>query len=55
MGRGADAERICEMMRERGREAEHRVLALKHLQSLKREHGEGGDELLIIGKRKERR
>jgi len=51
MGKGADAEAIQTMITDRGREAEMRTLDHEHLKSLKKEHGEGGDELLIVGKR----
>lgn len=51
MGKGADPDRIVEMMTERGWEAGHQSLDLKHLASLKKEHDEDGDELLIVGRK----
>lgn len=51
MGTNADPERIVEMLTATGREASHRTLDLKHMTALKSEHGEGGDELLIVGKK----
>jgi adenine-specific DNA-methyltransferase len=51
MGKGADVDAIREMIRERGREPQVKALAHRHLEALKKEHGEGGDELLIVAKR----
>lgn len=52
MGRGADPERIAEMMRERGREATWRSLEHRHLQALKKPTEVEGDELLLTGSKK---
>lgn len=51
MGKGADPERISEMLKERGREPSYRTLDLRHLQSLKTSSDPEGDELLIVGTR----
>lgn len=51
MGTGAEPDRIMEMMSERSREPVSRSLDHQHMAALKTEHAEGGDELLITGRR----
>lgn len=50
MGKGADGDRIADMITDRGRTATVKNLAHEHLSALKSEHGEGGDELLVVGR-----
>lgn len=51
MGKGADPDRMVEMMRERGREAEWRSLQHRHLPALKKASDADGDELLLVGRK----